>query len=100
MDMDYMDAGKPIANYRAQLDDLLKVTKNNKTNLFPFIFADPRRIAATCDLNGVDCYEYYMLRNLSRKTFYGIKMYPALGYYPFDKNLIETYKFAQDHQIP
>jgi len=78
----------------------LRVTKSNKKNLLPFIFADPRRIAETCDLKGVDCYENYMIRNLSRKTFHGIKMYPALGYYPFDKNLIETYKFAQEHQIP
>ena len=100
MDMDYMDAGKPIANYQKQLDELLKVTRNNKSSLLPFVFLDPRRIKDTCDLKGMDCYESYVKRNLSKKVFYGIKMYPALGYYPFDKSLIETYKFLQEHKIP
>jgi len=100
MDMDYMDAGKPTISYMKQLEELLKVTKNNKESLLPFVFLDPRRIAETCDLKGVDCYENYVIRNLSKNVFYGIKMYPALGYFPFDKNLIETYKFAQEHQIP
>ncbi|WP_417558499.1 hypothetical protein [Mesoflavibacter zeaxanthinifaciens] len=100
MDMDYMDAGRPTIGYMKQLEELLKVTKNNKESLLPFVFLDPRRIAETCDLKGVDCYENYVIRNLSKNVFYGIKMYPALGYFPFDKNLIETYKFAQEHQIP
>jgi len=100
MDMDYIKAGKPIANYMQQLNELLKVTKNNKENLLPFVFADPRRIAETSHLKGLDCYENYLKRNLSKQQFHGIKLYPALGYFPFDKNLIETYKFAQEHQIP
>ncbi len=100
MDMDYMEAGKPILNYMLQIEELLKVTKNNKNNLLPFVFLDPRRIAATCNLKGVNCYENYVKRNLSKRVFHGIKMYPALGYYPFDKNLIEAYKFAQEHQVP
>jgi predicted TIM-barrel fold metal-dependent hydrolase len=100
MDMDYMEAGKPIANYMQQLDELLKVTKNNKNSLLPFVFLDPRRLEETCNLNGIDCYENYVKRNLSRSVFHGLKMYPALGYFPFDKNLVETYKFAQQHQIP
>ncbi|MDH7911362.1 hypothetical protein [Winogradskyella sp. SYSU M77433] len=100
MDMDYMGAGKPIANYQNQIDELIKVAKNNKNSLLPFIFLDPRRIKETCDLKGINCYENYVTRNLSKRVFYGIKMYPALGYYPFDKNLIETYKFAQEFNIP
>ncbi len=100
MDMDYMEAGEPMANYMQQLDELIKVTKNNKSSLLPFLFLDSRRISETSNLEGVNCYENYVKRNLSKQLFYGIKMYPALGYYPFDKNLIETYKFAQEHQIP
>lgn len=100
MDMDYMEAGKPTLNYMQQLDELLKVAKNNKDQLLPFIFLDPRRLAETCDLKGMDCYENYFKRNLSKQKFFGIKMYPALGYFPFDKQLIDCYKFAQEHQIP
>nr|WP_321224410.1 hypothetical protein [uncultured Psychroserpens sp.] len=100
MDMDYMEAGKPIANYMEQLQELLKVTSNNKDQLLPFVFVDPRRITdVNINLNGFS-YQKYVKSNLLKQKFYGIKMYPALGYYPFDKNLIETYKFAQEHQIP
>ncbi|WP_323787734.1 hypothetical protein [Psychroserpens sp.] len=100
MDMDYMDAGKPIANYMQQLEELLKVKSNNKGQLLPFVFADPRRIIDhKININGFS-YQNYIQENLSNQKFNGIKLYPALGYYPFDKNLIETYKFAQEHQIP
>jgi predicted TIM-barrel fold metal-dependent hydrolase len=100
MDMDYMEAGEPIANYMQQLEELLKVRSNNKDQLLPFVFADPRRIVdPKINVNGFS-YQSYIKRNLSKQNFHGIKMYPALGYFPFDKDLIETYKFAQEHQIP
>jgi len=100
MDMDYMEAGKPISNYMQQLDELLKVTSNNRDQLLPFVFADPRRISdPKINTNGFS-YQKYIQRNPSKQNFHGIKLYPALGYYPFDKNLIETYKFAQEYQIP
>ncbi len=100
MDMDYMDAGDPISDYMQQLEELLKVKSNNKGQLLPFVFADPRRIIdSKVNINGFS-YEKYMQRHLSKQNFHGIKMYPALGYYPFDKDLINTYKFAQEHQIP
>ncbi|SFN63588.1 hypothetical protein SAMN04487989_102157 [Bizionia echini] len=100
MDMDYMQAGKPVANYMKQLEELLQVTKNNKEQLLPFIFVDPRRITdPSININGFS-YERFVKKNLTRRHFHGIKLYPALGYFPFDKHLIETYKFAQEHQIP
>ncbi|MBK9961224.1 MAG: hypothetical protein IPP06_07755 [Saprospiraceae bacterium] len=30
----------------------------------------------------------------------GFKIYPALGYYPFDEELLLLWKYAADHQIP
>lgn len=100
MDMEYMEAGKPIAGYMQQLDELLRVKENNKGHLLPFVFVDPRRIVdPKVNVNGFS-YQKYVKRNLLRENFHGIKLYPALGYFPFDKNLIETYKFAQEHQIP
>ncbi|WP_299224123.1 hypothetical protein [uncultured Psychroserpens sp.] len=100
MDMDYMEAGKSTYNYMQQLDELLKVKSNNRGQILPFVFADPRRIIdKKININGFS-YENYIKKNLSNHKFNGIKMYPALGYYPFDKNLIETFRFAQEHQIP
>ncbi|MEZ4792154.1 MAG: hypothetical protein R2783_01355 [Gelidibacter sp.] len=77
MDMDYMEAGKPIANYMQQLDELLHVAKNNE-NLLPFVFADPRRMTdKTINANGFS-YENYIKRHLAKQNFHGIKLYPAL----------------------
>lgn len=99
MDMDYMQAGKAQKPYLQQLDELKKVTKTNP-DLLPFIFIDPRRIMKTADKNGFENFQYRIKSELSKGIFSGIKLYPALGYYPFDKDLIKSYLFAQEHQIP
>lgn len=99
MDMDYMGAGKAIRPYLKQLEELENVKKNNP-ELLPFIFLDPRRIQATTNSDGKNNYSTYLKSRIQKRIFNGIKMYPALGYYPFDKNLIDTYLFAQKHQIP
>ncbi len=99
MDMDYMKAGIPKKNYNEQLEDLKKVAQNNP-DLLPFIFLDPRRVEETKNNKGNKNYESFIKHELKEKNFTGIKIYPALGYYPFDKNLVETFLFAQDHEIP
>lgn len=100
MDMDYMEAGKPAIPYMEQLEDLKRIKQRKKDKIHPFLFLDPRRIAATKEKNRHDNYENYAKHLLNSGLFAGIKMYPALGYYPFDKELIEMYKFALQHQIP
>lgn len=99
MDMDYMGAGKPITGYMEQLDELKDVKRKNP-ELLPFIFLDPRRVADTNHHTGKDRYATFLKSELQKKHFDGIKMYPALGYYPFDKQLIESYRFAQEFEIP
>src|SRR6185436_827568 len=37
---------------------------------------------------------------IEKKKFNGFKIYPALGYYPFDVQLLPLWKYAADHQIP
>lgn len=100
MDMDYMDAGKPKISYLEQLDDLRNLKKNHPETLLPFLFLDPRRIAETRFLKGHQNYEIYSKHLLQSGDFDGIKLYPALGYYPFDKELISMYLFAQENAIP
>ncbi len=99
MDMDYMEAGEAIIPYLDQIEDLRKLGRK-KVQLKPFVFADPRRIKESQSKQGMDNYFKYLRKHLSEKSFSGIKMYPALGYYPFDKDLIELYKFAQEKQVP
>jgi len=99
MDMEYMEAGKPKISYLDQIDELVRI-KAKKEDMLPFIFADPRRIAETSDKQGKGNYINLMMSLLSRKIFNGIKIYPALGYYPFDKDLIPLYEFAREYDIP
>ncbi len=96
MDMDYLKAGKPSFNYLQQLDELIKLKQHpdHGLTLKPFVFADPRRFAAQPGYyqTVIDC--------LEKHEFSGIKIYPALGYYPFDKHLLELFLYACKNEIP
>jgi len=96
MDLDYIEAGKASQNYLEQLAELIKIKQDPKHSsaLKPFIFADPRRIENQP--------EYYqtIINCLEKENFSGIKIYPALGYYPFDKHLLELYLYACNREIP
>ena len=93
MDMDNMNAGKPVEGYMEQMAKLLKLKKTGerKDQLLPFIFADPGRLEDrtyfSYDINEEgkvvlsDCHINTYLKN----GFCGFKIYPALGYYPFDE---------------
>ncbi len=96
MDMEHMNAELPKKSYMAQIEELGKVkkTKEYKDVIFPFIFADPRRIRQD------DTYTNTLKNYLSKGIYQGIKLYPALGYWPFDPYLKEVYRFAIDHNIP
>ncbi len=99
MDMDYMlNTRKPIANstFYQQLNDL-RVLKNHpdyQEILFPFIHADPRRLSKDKEFFG------YLKNGLLSGEFSGIKLYPPLGYFPFDIRLKPVYDLALEHDLP
>lgn len=92
MDMEFMNAGKPIHDFSKQILELaeIKSMANYQDIIYPFIFADPRRQNVTDIVRDA----------IEEKKFTGIKIYPALGYYPFDKRLKDVYKYALEHDIP
>lgn len=92
MDMDRMEAGNPAKNYKQQLQELavLKANPHYKDRIIPFVCADPRR-ADVLDVVK-DCIE--------NKGFGGIKLYPPLGYYPFDDRLYGVYEYAVKYNLP
>lgn len=96
MDLDYIKAGKAKQNYLQQLEELIELKRNPTHNLVlkPFVFADPRRIAAQ------PSYYQKIIDCLEKEAFSGIKIYPALGYYPFDKHLLELFLYACKNEIP
>lgn len=119
MDMDYMEAGYSRTRYRDQMQELaaIKNMPSNKNALHPFIFADPRRMVKPEDEhrhkpgdkeyfnwimeeNKITLGDCFIKDYLEVNRFSGIKIYPALGYYPFDEKLLPLWKYAADNNIP
>lgn len=109
MDMHYMGAGRPRTRFKKQLTELEGIQRNPswKNKVYPFIFCDPRRlqplhqreVAIGLDFTGSEFLsklETYLTDGIYR----GIKIYPALGYYPFDKRMKPVYDFALQHNLP
>ncbi len=112
MDMEFMEAGeiKEKYHYTGQMEELSKIKgkKENKNKIFPFVFADPRRIKAEgsaqfsyeVDNGKVILNECFIKKYIETNKFSGFKIYPALGYYPFDEELLPLWKYAADNGLP
>lgn len=110
MDMAYMGAG-PISRKGKFYEQLAELAiLNKKTEVHPFIFIDPRRISDK--KLGKDFFDFshqdgkIMLKDsivkkyIEEEAFSGFKIYPALGYFPFDEALLPLWKYAADNNIP
>lgn len=110
MDMEFMEADKVPEPYIKQMDNLMILKSNNKDVIFPFVFVDPRRIENQTDEDPFFKYDAtnpdeIKLEKCHLKTYLdggacGIKIYPALGYYPFDKNLLPLWLYCAQNEIP
>ena len=121
MDMEFMHAGKPHTRYREQMAKLaqLKDKPANRDKLFPLVFADPRRFVPLAqeprteagdkiyfaykwntDTNKIILEDCFIKDYIEGYGFRGFKIYPALGYYPFDPALLPLWKYAADNNIP
>jgi len=100
MDMEFMRAGKPKLDYYSQLDELVKIkeSQSNRDKILPFIAVDPRRISNPKKNNF--SFEGFAIDKLKNKIFDGIKLYPALGFYPFDTRFKNMYQFCVNNEIP
>lgn len=123
MDMEYMKAGKvkKTGSYHRQLSflNILKNTPKGKV-IEPFLFIDPRRIL---DQNVATprykkFFGYKVVKTKGKKDrielekgtvvqdymevhkFRGFKIYPALGYYPFDEQLLPLWLYAVENELP
>jgi predicted TIM-barrel fold metal-dependent hydrolase len=73
------------------MKDLEQLQEKNKGCVFPFFAVDPRR------KNIMNVVEQKVGED---KPFKGIKIYPALGYYPSHPNLEAVYDFCLEFGIP
>jgi predicted TIM-barrel fold metal-dependent hydrolase len=108
MDMTFMGAGDPPKLYGQQMEELAALKKNRPGKIFPFVFIDPRRteVAGKVSFNYtakegiVTLQDCFVKDYIEDKQFSGLKIYPALGYYPFDEKLLPLWKYAADNGIP
>lgn len=91
MDMAYMGAGQVKRPYEEQLEELAKLRRDHYPDtIIPFIGVDPRR------KNILDLVKHYV----EKENFRGIKLYPSLGFYPYDERLMPVYEYASKNNLP
>jgi len=90
MDMKFMGLGDPPEPIEKQHADLLKLASESGGCLIPFYAADPRREGIVEQVRN----------NLGKDKFRGIKIYPNLGYFPYDDKLMEIYKICEKGNFP
>lgn len=90
INFEHMNAGKSPLNLLTQLQGVIDVKMSYPETCLPFIPIDPRHEGNLVDF----------IKNYLSKGFVGIKIYPSLGFYPFDKRLEPVYDFCQENQLP
>jgi uncharacterized protein len=92
MDFSYMGAGRSQQTYLDQLAELRQLKRNPEIGprIHPFVAVDPRRP------------DFFEIAKdfIENHQFAGIKLYPALGFFPHDKRLSQLWEWAETEQIP
>jgi uncharacterized protein len=105
MNMDHMDSrpSKRQISFKTQLDQVIEIKRYYPANFFPFLGIDPRQAG------GLELVRwarpYFESGAVTREGkvfpyFSGIKLYPALGFFPFDPRLEELYRYAEENNLP
>ena len=105
MNMDYMDnqPSKRQVSFETQLAQVKEIKRYYPTNFFPFLGVDPRQGSG---LDLVKWAKPYFESGVVTKEgkvfpyFCGLKLYPALGFFPFDPRLEELYRYAEENHLP
>lgn len=106
LNMDYMDSepntSGSFVNYETQLEEVKNIKRLYPDTLYPFLSIDPRHVANS---NMVTWSKAYFEKGFEYKGvvypyFCGLKLYPALGYFPFDPRLLEMYEYAEQKGLP
>lgn len=75
------------------LKNLMKLVRYRRGELYPFIAVDPRRNGMIETVKSGRFFE-------STPRFYGVKLYPRLGYHPMCKPLMPLYEYCAQKGIP
>lgn len=106
MNMDFMDTepSKKQISFETQLEGVKDIKRYYPANFFPFLGIDPRHKSGMDMVVWARIYfETGVKHNATGKTypfFSGLKLYPALGFFPFDPRLEDLYGYAEKNQLP
>lgn len=96
--LDYLDLerGSNHIKIQTQVEEVCNIKRNAlyQKNIYPFLGVDPRQ-------TGFDLLEGWAKKYINQQAgFCGIKIYPAAGFFPFDKRLDNLWAWAEENQIP
>lgn len=94
LNMDYMGAGKSELTFQGQVDEVIELRRLYPDTCLPFLSIDPRAGSADSILQFVQQYVG------AARPFVGIKLYPALGFFPYDARLEKMYQYCEDNGLP
>jgi uncharacterized protein len=94
--LDLEDRESTHKNVKTQVQEILEIKRNAayQHHILPFLPVDPR---TPYTLSVTDWLEKYINADAG---FCGIKIYPGVGFYPFDARLAPVWEWAQENQIP
>ncbi len=96
MDMDSSTdvENRPNTSLETQLWEIMDIKAKYPNHFYPFIGVDPRT------KSGKELADWVNIWVVKNKVFSGVKLYPALGFFPFDSRLTELYALCEAEQIP
>ena len=93
MDMGQGINGKMTRDYDSQIEKMKEIRNKYPNNILPFFAADP---------NNPKMYQNFLKVFSSEKeyNFFGVKIYPSLGYLPSHPDLMKIYNICEENKIP
>jgi len=96
--LDYLDLERSSNHIRiqTQVEEVADIKRNAlyQNNIYPFLGVDARQ-------TGFDLLEDWAKKYISPQYgFYGLKIYPASGFFPFDRRFDALWAWAEENQIP
>ena len=75
------------------MDNLMDLVKTRNGELYPFVAIDPRRPDMIKTLLSGAFFQ-------GDPKFYGVKLYPRMGFHPLCKPMAAVYKYCSDNNLP
>ncbi len=91
MDMRPGIKGEQKVDYNTQIDNMRNLRNQYPDKLLPFVAIDP---------NNCDCENIFLRAFTAEYNFFGIKIYPSLGYLPSNPKLMKIYEVCEAKKIP